>query len=160
MEALAVVARWPRAGEILESGLLSNMVLCFGRRELCRRLHPTVLSPLATVSGNDRARRILLEDNGRAYTLILEIAVSASDFPLLQTCIYILMEFLAKVFGEHHCQWVVEILAAAPYKSSVRYMAGQVLQILTGVRNRRTSVKDEPPASDIAEVIAVVACNK
>ncbi|GFO35921.1 hypothetical protein PoB_006242600 [Plakobranchus ocellatus] len=185
--------------EILEAGLLSNMVLCFGRRELCRRLHPTVLSLLAAVSGNDRARRILLEDNGRAYTLILEIAVSASDFPLLQTCIsilskmgtkvvpesllrtncvllvayidkllktgpdglvlhglmqlqdYLKVEFLAKAFREHHCQRVVEILAAAPYKSSVRYMAGQVLQILTGVRSRRTSVKDEPPASDIAE---------
>ncbi|GFR73303.1 ATP-dependent RNA helicase p62-like [Elysia marginata] len=61
---------------------------------------------------------------------------------LMQLQDYLRVGFLAQAFREHHCQRVVEILAAVPYKAPVRYMASQVLQMLTGERSRRASVKE------------------
>ena len=61
---------------------------------------------------------------------------------------FLSVDFLAQAFHEHHCQRVVEILAATPYKAPVRHKARQVLQMLADERKRHNSVKIKPPLLD------------
>ncbi|RUS73019.1 hypothetical protein EGW08_019225 [Elysia chlorotica] len=233
MEALAVIARWPRLGdkickegflpimsealqakdyieqvleimlnlgrrhlsEMIEAGLLDHVVSCFGQREFCRH-DSALLSILASFISSERVRRLLLADDGRPYTVLLEVAMSTTDYARLQTCSsvlskmdtqvvpqpllrshcvllvayvdkllktgpdglvlhglwqlrdYLRVDFLAKAFHDHHCQRVVEILAAAPYKDAVRSLAQEVLQILTDQRSRQASMKVKSPRSN------------
>nr|KAI8753660.1 hypothetical protein BgiMline_014215 [Biomphalaria glabrata] len=171
---------------MLEAGLIQKIVTYFGDKEFSRRLYPNVLSILSAYSSIDKIRDLLLENEGKAYTLILDTAFLTNDFSVLQNCIaivsklhtsvvpsgllktntfnivayidkllktgpdglvlhglmqlqdYLKVDFLFQSFREHHIHRVVEILCHPPYKPPVQYMAGRVLETLTGVRSRRS----------------------
>ncbi|CAL1527274.1 unnamed protein product, partial [Lymnaea stagnalis] len=181
--------------QMFEAGLMQKLVACFGDKVFARRLYPSVLSILAAYSSIDKVRDLLLENKGKAYTLVLDTAFLTSDFSVLQSCItivsklstavvpaellkantlllvayidkllktgpdglvlhglmqlqdYLKVDHLFQSFREHHTHRVVEILCNAPYKPPVQYMAGRVLEILTGVRRRSSNFDDHHEGS-------------
>ncbi|XP_059173472.1 uncharacterized protein LOC131954011 [Physella acuta] len=83
--------------QMLDAGLLQKVVFSFGEKTFDKKLVPAVLSILASFSANDQVRDLLLENEGQAYTLVLDTAFLTSDVSLLQSCISIISKMSTSV---------------------------------------------------------------